>query len=431
MSRYYSTRDSKRFFSLKDALFQGLSQDGGLYMPEIIPRLPDTFFEALPNKKLTSIAFELAKHLLKDDIPNTVLEKIVNDSFSFDAPLHHLESHVYALELFHGPTLSFKDFGARFMARLLGHFLEEREKPLTVLVATSGDTGSAVAQGFYNVPGINVCILYPSGKISKIQEKQMTTLGKNIKAIEVEGTFDDCQQLVKQVFSDKALRENINITSANSINIGRLIPQIFYYFYAYAQLGITQTPVYFSVPSGNFGNLTAGLIAKRMGLPVKRFVASTNINDVIPEYLKTAVFTPRKSKATLSNAMDVGNPSNFDRIQDLYKGDVEAIRRDIVGAVFTDEETLHAIRNVYTRTNYLLDPHGAVAYLGLKKNLNDHENIPGVFLETAHPAKFKNIVEACLGCEISCPKSLKECLKKDKQAILIKNSYEELISNLY
>jgi threonine synthase len=330
------------------------------------------------------------------------------------------------LELFHGPTLAFKDFGARFMSQLLSYFSSREKGEIVILVATSGDTGSAVANGFLEVPGIRVIVLYPAGKVSDIQEKQFTTLGRNITALEVEGTFDDCQALVKRAFADNDLRERMFLTSANSINIARLIPQSFYYFHAFSQLIDRTKPLVFSVPSGNFGNLTGGVLAKRMGLPVKHFIASTNVNDVVPEYLKVGKITPRPSQHTISNAMDVGNPSNFARLMNLYQNDFDQISRDMMGFAFTDAETAAAMLEVYNGHGYTLDPHGAIGYLGLKKYISDHGDVNGVFLETAHPAKFKEVVDKAIRQEISLPAALQKFLTGKKQTIPISKDYPHL-----
>jgi threonine synthase len=421
--KFFSTEDQSATVSLKEAMFSGLAADGGLYLPKTIPQFPDSFFKKLSTLKFVEIAEIVASKLLEGCIPEEALSQILRESFSFDVPLVPVEENVYALELYHGPTLSFKDFGARFMARLFGYFLEEENKDLHILVATSGDTGSAVAQGFYQVPGVQVWVLYPSGKISDIQEKQMTTMGGNVHAIEMEGTFDDCQRLVKTAFNDDDLREKINITSANSINIARLIPQSFYYFYAYAQLLNKELPVVVSVPSGNFGNLTGGLVAKRMGLPIHKFIASTNVNDSVPQYLTNGQFEPRASVATLSNAMDVGDPSNFARLFTLYGGDLPSIQQDILGASFSDEQTIKAIRDVEKRTGYVMDPHGAVGYLGLNQY---REPCSGIFIETAHPAKFKDTVEQAIGKPVDIPERLKQCLNKKKESTKLPANYDDL-----
>lgn len=428
---FYSTQNQKMGVSLKDALFYGLAADGGLFLPLNVPKMPESFFKSMAALDFPDIAFAVAQQLIGDAVPEDVLRAIVQESFPFDAPLVEVERNRFALELFHGPTLSFKDFGARFMARLFRYFMEPSKETLHVLVATSGDTGSAVAHGFYRVPGIEVWVLYPSGKVSPVQEQQMVTLGHNVHAVEVQGTFDDCQRFVKEAFNDADLRKQIQITSANSINIARLIPQIFYYFYAFAQLKEHGLPLVFSVPSGNFGNLCAGLLAKRMGLPVSHFVAATNVNDVVPEYLSTGNFIPRASIHTLSNAMDVGNPSNFARMLDLYDHSIEKMRKEIFGASFTDQQTLKAISDVYQRSGYILDPHGAVAYLGLNEYAQKHpQGFSGIFLATAHPAKFSDAVEQSLGRAIEMPPSLKECLHRKKVTLLLPVDYQEFKSIL-
>ncbi len=424
--KYYSTHNTTLLTSLKEAVLQGLAPDNGLYMPERIPLLPPAFFEGIHEMDFREIALAVASVYTDEDIPPAELKKIIAHTLQFDAPLVGIEDNVSALELFHGPTMAFKDFGARFMSQLLRFFSTQADRETVILVATSGDTGSAVANGFLGVSGIRVIVLYPSGKVSDIQEKQFTTLGKNITALEVKGTFDDCQRLVKTAFLDADLRDRYFLTSANSINIARLIPQSFYYFYAYAQRKHRDKPVVFSVPSGNFGNLTAGLFARRMGLPVARFIASTNVNDVVPEYLASGVLTPRPSIHTLSNAMDVGNPSNFARMMSLYLNDVEAVRRDITGYAFTDAETKATIRTVAGATGYILDPHGAVGYLGLKKYLGESGvDVNGIFLETAHPAKFGQVVEDALGREIPLPKTLADFDKGVKQSVPVSKEYAD------
>ena len=423
---FYSTNNTARLTSLKDAVLQGLAPDNGLYMPERIPVLPPAFFEGLHEMNFREIAMEVARQFAGEEIPPAELRKIVDHTLQFDAPLVPLEDNVSALELFHGPTMAFKDFGARFMSQLLGFFSAQVKREIVILVATSGDTGSAVANGFLGVPGIRVVVLYPSGKVSDIQEKQFTTLGQNITALEVHGTFDDCQRLVKQAFLDPELRDTFFLTSANSINIARLIPQSFYYFQAYARRRHFKKPVVFSVPSGNFGNLTGGLMAKRMGLPVKQFVAATNINDVVPEYLRTGDMIPRPSKHTMSNAMDVGNPSNFARLMDLYQHDLRGIAEDMVGYGFTDAETAEAMRYVSAEIGYVLDPHGAVGYLGLKRYLSEHDaNVNGIFLETAHPAKFKDVVEKAIHKAIPLPPTLERFVRGEKRSIFIADEYSD------
>lgn len=409
---------------LKEAVTRGLAPDNGLYMPENIPVLPKTFFDSIDQRSFVENAFIVADNILKGSVPSSELRRIVEHTIQFDAPLVKIEEDVSALELFHGPTLAFKDFGARFMSQMLGYFAKQQHQEIVILVATSGDTGSAVANGFLGVEGTRVIVLYPSGKVSDIQEKQFTTLDQNITALEVEGTFDDCQRLVKQAFLDNELRNRYFLTSANSINIARLIPQSFYYFHAFAQLQDRSRPVVFSVPSGNFGNLTGGLLAQRMGLPVHQFIAATNINDIVPAYLDTSVFQPQDSRPTISNAMDVGNPSNFVRMQDLFDQEYSMIKKSITGYRYTDEEIRTAMKAVYAKHGYILDPHGAVGYLGLKDYLASHPGLQGVFLETAHPAKFKEIVDETLGHEIGIPLPLQRFLSQEKKSILIGNEYE-------
>lgn len=431
MIHLYSTQDKNSRVSLEEAVMRGLADDGGLFMPDRIPLMSDSFFNRITSLSLPEISFEVGKALLGDAIPANDLKKMIEQAIDFDAPLKALSSEIYTLELFHGPTLSFKDFGARFMAQLMGYFARVKEQALHILVATSGDTGSAIAQAFLNAPGIRVWILYPKGKVSWSQEKQLTTMGHNITAIEVEGTFDDCQKLVKQAFADRCLRQKLALTSANSINIARLIPQSFYYFYAYAQIKERKAPLVFSVPCGNFGNLTAGLLAKKMGLPVNQFVAATNVNDSIPKYLHTGIFEPHPSKHTLSNAMDVGNPSNFARMLNLYSHQNKKMSRDIVGISFTDNQTKSAMREAFFQYRYLLDPHGAVSYLGLQSFLAKHPgNINGIFLETAHPAKFASDVEKITDQRVPIPARLQEVLSKEKQSVLLSTKYEDLVSCL-
>jgi len=423
---FYSTNNKAARVSLKEAVLQGLAPDNGLYMPVTIPVLAKSFFNELPKKSFNDLAYQVAYALISEDIPAAELKKIVDQTITFEAPLIKVGDD-YALELFHGPTLAFKDFGGRFLAGLLGYYARQQDKEVTILVATSGDTGSAVANGFLKVPGTKVVVLYPTGKVSEIQEKQFTTLGENITALEVEGTFDDCQRMVKEAFLDQELRTKLFLTSANSINIGRLIPQLFYYFRAYAQLENRKTGVVFSVPSGNFGNLTAGLIARRMGLPIDQFIASTNSNDVVPEYLNSGQFRPRASKQTISNAMDVGHPSNFARMLDLYNHDLQAMQKDIAGYHFTDEETSSKMKEVFQKEKYVLDPHGAVGLLGLRKYKSETgRSTPGVFLETAHPGKFKEVVEASLNESLTLPEKLQLFMSKTKKSIPMKNGFGDL-----
>ncbi len=430
--KFYSTNNKALRVSLKEAVLTGMPADKGLYMPLSLPSVPEGFLKDSVSMSFPEIAYELAHYFVDGEVQNHELKDLVEDAFSFDAPLVSLSDHVHSLELFHGPTLAFKDFGARFMSRLMACFTRDLSEELKILVATSGDTGSAVANGFYNVPGIHVYVLYPAGKVSDIQEKQIATLGNNITALKVNGVFDDCQALVKKALADNKLRKKCFISSANSINIARLIPQIFYYFRAWAQLDDPEKEkVVISVPSGNFGNLTAGLFAKRMGLPVSHYVDAANINDVVPEYLNTGFFRPRPSKQTISSAMDVGNPSNFDRILDLYHHSREAITRDIWGKGYTDNETREKIRDTVEKTGYLCDPHGAVGLLGLEEYLRKRDNTAtGIFLETAHPAKFKPIVEEIIQKEVSIPKRLAECLNKPLLAEPLEKDYSIFVEKI-
>jgi len=388
--KLYSTNDPATRVSFKEAVFNSMPQDKGLYMPVEIPRLDDKFLNNLDNYTLPEIAFHVAKNLLGDDIPEDDLKKIIYDAINFYAPIIELEENVYALELFHGPSLAFKDFGARFMSRVMSYFLEEGEKQLDVLAATSGDTGGAVALGFLGVPNTRVTILYPKDKVSHIQELQLTTNGQNIRAIEVDGTFDDCQALVKQAFTDKELNEKFRLTSANSINIARLIPQTFYYFNAYAQaLKEGKSKIVFSVPSGNFGNIGASLLAWKMGLPVEHFIAATNVNDTVPRFLSSGVYQPKPSVSTLSNAMDVGDPSNWVRIADMFKKNMSGLKKLVTGYSYDDEQTLKAIEWIYDAYNYVACPHTAIAWQALKDWQQDNPTgTTGIFLSTAHPAKF-------------------------------------------
>ena len=421
---YYSTNHSAPSASLQQAVIKGLAPDKGLYMPSAISQLPQQFFDEISQFRLTDIAKTVARAFFGEDIPQEKLDEIVVDTLNFEIPLVKVEDGIYVLELFHGPTFAFKDVGARFMARMLSYFVQEQKQDdVKVLVATSGDTGSAVANGFLGVKGIQVFVLYPSGKVSDIQEAQFTTLGQNIVALEINGTFDDCQALVKSAFMDEELNLQMNLTSANSINMARFLPQSFYYFYAYAQLAKQSIAhnVVISVPSGNLGNLTAGLFAKRMGLPVKRFIAANNRNDVFWEYLQSGSYSPRASVQTVANAMDVGAPSNFDRILDLYSHSHPAITKDISAYRYTDEQIKSAIKQVYETSAYLLDPHGACAYLALKESKKPDET--SVFLATAHPAKFKETVENCIGKSIEIPAGLQAFMQGEKQSYPLSNDF--------
>ncbi|KAA6316444.1 Threonine synthase [termite gut metagenome] len=413
---YYSTNKQAPLASLQEVVIKGLASDRGLFMPEVIKSLPQDFYDNMANLSFQEIAYRVADAFFGEDVPADTLKQIVYDTLSFDTPIVKVKENIYSLELFHGPTLAFKDVGARFMARLLGYF-KQGEKNVNVLVATSGDTGSAVANGFLGVKGIHVYVLYPKGKVSEIQEKQFTTLGQNITALEVDGTFDNCQALVKAAFIDKELNEHLMLTSANSINVARFLPQAFYYFYAYAQLKKLgkANNVVFCVPSGNFGNLTAGLFGKRMGLPVVRFIAANNKNDIFYQYLQTGKYNARPSIATIANAMDVGDPSNFARVLDLYNHSHAAISADVWGATFTDEQIRETVKKVYQETGYLLDPHGACGYRALEDVLQPGQT--GVFLETAHPAKFLETVEAIIGSNVEIPAKLQEFMKGEKRTL--------------
>jgi threonine synthase len=421
---YYSTNGKTANVTLKEAVVKGLAADRGLFMPKTIPTLPDVFFKNIGNLSLQEISYAVAYTLFGEDIETEQLKDIVYDTLNFDIPLVHVADDRYSLELFHGPTLAFKDVGARFMARLLGYFNKQEKGLVNVLVATSGDTGSAVANGFLGVEGVRVFVLYPQGKVSKIQESQFTTLGKNITAIEVNGTFDDCQALVKSAFMDEELNEKMRLTSANSINVARFLPQMFYYFHAYAQLvqrGQDVSNLVMAVPSGNFGNITAGLIGKAMGLPIKRFIAANNANDIFYKYLQTGKYEPKPSIATIANAMDVGDPSNFARVLDIYKHSHEAICKDISGCTYTDEQIAETIAETYKNEGYMLDPHGACGYRALKEGMKPGE--VGVFIETAHPAKFKDTVEAIIGDEVKIPAKLKAFMKGKKQTVKMSNGF--------
>lgn len=428
--KFRSIMDPVKLYSAKEAVVRGLAPDGSLFVPASIPKLPADFFNRLAGMSITEIGFNVAHCFFGEELPEKDLRGVIDRACNFDAALRKLDDQISVLELFHGPTLAFKDFGARFMAELLGYFKRQDETSLTILVATSGDTGSAVASGFYNVPGIKVVVLYPSGKISPIQEQQITTLGGNISALEVEGTFDDCQRLVKEAFKDSKLSTRVGLTSANSINISRLVPQVFYYFRALAQLPELQSKIIVSVPSGNFGNLTAGLIAKQMGLPIEHFVAATNANDVFVQYLATGEFKPRSSVLTLSNSMDVGNPSNLPRIQYLYSNDLAKIRADVETYSFSDKETQAAISEAFAKSKYILDPHGAVAYLGLKKALQKHATAQGIFLETAHPAKFPEALPANVHSQVKMPERLTQYLNLEKKSIRVAARLSEIVKYL-
>ena len=416
--QYYSTNGKAPLATLEEAVVRGLAPDKGLYMPQEIRPLPQEFFDNIENMSFLEMSYQVAHNFFGDDVDAESLREIVFDTLAFETPIVKVEDNIYSLELFHGPTLAFKDVGARFMARLLRYFIKrEGKEQVNVLVATSGDTGSAVANGFLGVDGIHVYVLYPKGKVSKIQESQFTTLGKNITAIEVDGVFDDCQALVKSAFMDEELQGHMNLTSANSINVARFLSQAFYYFNAYAQakkLGKADN-LTICVPSGNFGNITAGLFAQRMGLPIKHFIAANNANDIFYNYLLSGIYSPKASIQTIANAMDVGDPSNFARILDLYKSSHAEICNHISGATYSDDEIATTMKKCYEQTGYVLDPHGACGYQALKDNLKEGET--GVFLETAHPAKFKEKVDAILSTDIEIPTRLADFMKGKKQSL--------------
>lgn len=411
--------------SLHEAVVKGLASDRGLFMPERIKTLPEDFFDNIGKMSFQEIAYTVADAFFGEDVEKEALKNIVYDTLSFDCPVVRVTDNIYSLELFHGPTLAFKDVGARFMARLLGYFIKnERKETVNVLVATSGDTGSAVANGFLGVEGIHVYVLYPAGKVSKIQECQFTTLGQNITAVEVDGTFDDCQALVKSAFMDEELNGHMKLTSANSINVARFLPQAFYYFNAYArmkEMNMADNMVV-CVPSGNFGNITAALFGHKMGLPIKRFIAANNANDIFFKYLQTGSYEPKPSVQTIANAMDVGNPSNFARIIDLYKNRHDVISSHISGASFSDDEIREAMRQCFDDNKYILDPHGACGYMALKNGLNAGET--GIFCETAHPAKFKDTVEKAVGCMVEIPERLAEFMKGTKQSVKLGKDFK-------
>ena len=416
--QYYSTNGKAPLATLEEAVVRGLAPDKGLYMPQEIRPLPQEFYDNIENMSFQEMSYQVAHNFFGDDVDAESLREIVFDTLAFETPIVKVEDNIYSLELFHGPTLAFKDVGARFMARLLRYFIKrEGKEQVNVLVATSGDTGSAVANGFLGVDGIHVYVLYPKGKVSKIQESQFTTLGKNITAIEVDGVFDDCQALVKSAFMDEELQGHMNLTSANSINVARFLPQAFYYFNAYAQakkLGKADN-LTICVPSGNFGNITAGLFAQRMGLPIMNFIAANNANDIFYNYLLSGIYSPKASIQTIANAMDVGDPSNFARILDLYKSSHAEICNHISGATYSDDDIAATMQKCYEQTGYVLDPHGACGYQALKDNLKEGET--GVFLETAHPAKFKEKVDAILSTDIDIPTRLADFMKGKKQSL--------------
>ncbi|MBW1296875.1 threonine synthase [Aquimarina litoralis] len=422
--QYYSLHKKAPKVSFSEAVVRGLAPDKGLYFPETITPLPDSFFENIENSDKVEIGYQTIKQFVGNEIPEADLKEILKDVLSFDFPVVDITENIGTLELFHGPTMAFKDVGARFMARCLGYFNRNNENKVTVLVATSGDTGGAVAQGFLGVKGVDVVILYPSGKVSDIQERQLTTLGQNITALEVDGVFDDCQDMVKKAFLDHSITDHMQLTSANSINIARWLPQLFYFVFAYKQLKTKGKEIVFSVPSGNFGNICAGIVANKLGLPVKHFVASTNVNDTVVRFMETEKYEPKASKATISNAMDVGNPSNFIRIQQLFDNNFTSLKDQFSAFSFDDDSTKEAMKEIYEKSNYIADPHGAVGYLGLK-NYDLKNDEYGVFLETAHPVKFLDIVEDTLDLSVEIPPQIQKVMGKEKVSIKT-NDYSKL-----
>jgi len=426
---YYSLNKIAPISTFKNSVIKGLAPDKGLYFPESITPLPTSFFDTIEHLTNETIAYETIKQFVLPEIPEDDLKQIVSETLSFDFPVVTLTNSISTLELFHGPTMAFKDVGARFMARCLGYFNKENTQEVTVLVATSGDTGGAVAHGFLGVKGVQVVILYPSGKVSDIQEKQLTTLKKNITALEVNGTFDDCQAMVKQAFLDESITNHKQLTSANSINVARWLPQMFYFMFAYKQLKNKHEKLVFSVPSGNFGNICAGMMAQQLGLPVAHFVASNNANKVVTEYLLTKNYEPKPSVQTISNAIDVGNPSNFVRIEAIYKNDFQYLKRHLSSYSFTDTQTINALKELYNEYNYVADPHGAVGYLGAKEYLKERPDSHVVFLETAHPTKFLDVVEETIQENVELPEQILKVMDKKKQSIKI-STYEELKSFL-
>jgi len=427
---YYSTNNKSPKVNFKDATINGQAPDKGLYFPERISRLDKKFIENIYQYSNEEIAFHVIKPYINDVIPEQQLKKIITETINFDFPLVKVEENIFSLELFHGPTLAFKDVGARFMSRCLGYFVAHDDKAVTVLVATSGDTGGAVADGFYDVDGVNVIILYPSGKVSSVQELQLTTHGKNIAAIEIDGSFDDCQRLVKRAFADESIQKHLFLTSANSINVARWLPQQFYYFFAYKQWHDKNNPPVISVPSGNFGNICAGLLAHCSGLPVKHFIAACNVNDVVHQYLETENYKTKQSVPTISNAMDVGNPSNFVRILELFDKEFKSLKNVLSSYSISDDETRAVIKEVFLNNNYLLDPHGAVGYLSLKKYLQQQPGLQGIFLETAHPVKFYDVVEPVTEKPVPMPEAISQLLGRKKLSVKMGRDYDEFKEDL-
>nr|WP_321413746.1 threonine synthase [uncultured Allomuricauda sp.] len=427
--KFYSLNNQNIQASFKEAVIAGIAPDKGLYFPERITPLPTDFFKNIETLSNQEIAFKAIHQFVNGDIPDEALKDIIANTLDFDFPVVEIEENVATLELFHGPTMAFKDVGARFMANCLGYFSQGEKQEVTVLVATSGDTGGAVANGFLGVDGVKVVILYPSGKVSEIQEKQLTTLGQNIEAMEVNGVFDDCQRMVKTAFLDTEITDHKKLTSANSINVARWLPQLFYFLFAFKQAKSKGKEIVFSVPSGNFGNICAGMVAQKLGMPVKQFVASTNVNDVVPKFMENGVYEPMSSIATISNAMDVGDPSNFIRIRHLHKDDLKTLRKHLSSYSFTDDDTKTTMKKVYSKTGYVLDPHGAVGYLGLTEYQKSYPDTYGIFLETAHPVKFLDVVEETLGVSPEIPPQIMKVMDKEKKSDQI-SSYDALKSYL-
>ncbi|HEY8690994.1 MAG TPA: threonine synthase [Chitinophagaceae bacterium] len=420
---YHSTNHNSPIVNFKEATIKGQAPDKGLYFPESIPQVSEIFINNIDKLSKEEIAYTVIQPYIGDVIPKNELERIVAETINFEFPLVKVEENIFSLELFHGPTLAFKDVGARFMSRCLGYFVKDQNKKITVLVATSGDTGGAVANGFYDVEGVDVVILYPSGKVSSVQELQLTTLEKNITALEVDGTFDDCQALVKKAFTDDEINKKLFLTSANSINVARWLPQQFYYFFAYQQWKDKDHFPVISVPSGNFGNICAGILAHRSGLPVQHFIAACNANDIVPSYMQTEKYTTKKSVATISNAMDVGDPSNFIRILEIFNREFISLKKVLTSYSISDEETRSVLKDVFLNKNYLLDPHGAVGYVALKKYLQIHPDLQGIFLETAHPVKFYDVVEPIIEQAVPMPSAIKDLLKEKKKSIKMNVDY--------
>jgi threonine synthase len=425
---YYSLNHKSPKVNFREATIHGQAPDKGLYFPEEIPVLPNDFIVDIRHYSKLDIAWQVIEPYVSDSIPQKELKRIIEETIDFDFPLVKINDTISSLELFHGPTLAFKDVGARFMSRCLGYFVKDQDQKVTVLVATSGDTGGAVANGFYNVEGVDVVILYPSGKVSTIQELQLTTLGNNVSALEVNGRFDDCQQMVKQAFADEELKKNLFLTSANSINVARWLPQQFYYFFAYQQWKkeFPDLKPVISVPSGNFGNICAGILAYQSGLPVEHFIAACNANDIVPSYLQSGKYAPKEAVSTLSNAMDVGKPSNFIRILEIFEKEFTALKDKLSSYSISDKETKQTIREVYEKYEYILDPHGAVGYLSLQRYLSENKGKKGFFLETAHPVKFPDAVESILGHPLEIPESVEYLLDKEKESVKIEPSYQQL-----